>query len=282
MTRVKEVAKCVLQLKSESTQYWDDYDVKRWENTYIYHQIKRRKDGETFTIKDHIRGMVYSMLSSNIPWDNLNNMIDVKTGRIETVDAVFFQYDISKITEDRVRYFYEKLKEIEEPKRIIGFSTRKQMEALVKNNIPRLKAFEIEGGIEKNYDKYIDSKGEDDIDYKRLVKALSTPGSESKMVQLGVPLASEYLRNVGYDLPKPDRHICRILGKDLLGFSDKKYADPYEAIDFVKSIASEAGLSISETDYYLWSYCAKGYREICTKRNAKHDICCFKNICHYV
>ena len=35
-----------------------------WGNTFIKHQIDKRERGEKFTIKDHIRAMVYSMISS--------------------------------------------------------------------------------------------------------------------------------------------------------------------------------------------------------------------------
>ena len=38
---------------------------KYWNNTYIKHQIDKRNNGETFNINDHIRAMVYSMLSKH-------------------------------------------------------------------------------------------------------------------------------------------------------------------------------------------------------------------------
>jgi len=40
---------------------------KLWENTYIKKQIDRRKSGGAFTLKDHVRGMVYSMITSGAP-----------------------------------------------------------------------------------------------------------------------------------------------------------------------------------------------------------------------
>ena len=39
-------------------------ETKLWEHSFIKKQIDRREYQENFTIEDHIRGMVYSMLSS--------------------------------------------------------------------------------------------------------------------------------------------------------------------------------------------------------------------------
>lgn len=30
---------------------------------------------------------------------------------------------------------------------------------------------------------------------------------------MGIPLAAEFLKNLGYDVAKPDRHICRAVGE---------------------------------------------------------------------
>ena len=85
-----------------------------------------------------------------------------------------------------------------------------------------------------------------------------------KNPQLGPALVCEYLKNAGYDLAKPDRHICRILGSNILGCSEKATVPPYEALTLVAAIAEVIGKGVAETDYILWRYCATGYGEICT------------------
>lgn len=70
---------------------------KLWENTYIKKQIDMRKSGGTFTLKDHVRGMVYSMITSGAPWSRLEDSIDMATGQIASVDEIFFQYDIDTL-----------------------------------------------------------------------------------------------------------------------------------------------------------------------------------------
>jgi hypothetical protein len=46
-------------------------------------------------------------------------------------------------------------------------------------------------------------------DAKRLAVALGGTGSVHKLAGLGIPLVAESLKNIGYDLAKPDRHINR-------------------------------------------------------------------------
>ena len=62
-----------------------------------------------------------------------------------------------------------------------------------------------------------------------LIKTLSQQDSLNKLKQMDVALVCEYLKNVGYDFPKPDTHIRRILGRDILGFSTSREARPLRA-----------------------------------------------------
>ena len=96
---------------------------------------------------------------------------------------------------------------------------------------------------------------------------------------MDVALVCEYLRNVGFDLPKPDRHLRRILGKECLCFSEKDMVPPYEAIDIVTKIASALSKPVAEVDYILWAYCAKEYGEVCTKRQNCNTKCVVQNFC---
>ena len=43
-------------------------DNQLFKHTHIAKQIERREQGESFTLADHIRGMMYAMLSSGISW----------------------------------------------------------------------------------------------------------------------------------------------------------------------------------------------------------------------
>lgn len=245
---------------------------KLWENTYIKHQIDRRKEKGLFSIRDHIRAMVYSMLSSGVAWNRIANRTDNTTGEIKAVDEIFYDYvpeQILKCTPEQLR---DSLKDIHCASRY----TRRQMNALINVNIPKLLMFEQEYGMIECYYKNLI---EQDKTMIILVNALSDTKSKDKMSQMGIALVCEYLRNVGCDIPKPDRHIRRILGSDTLAFSSNSPATPFEVFDIISKIAVQLNKSVAEIDYILWSYCATGYGEICTIAKSKCDICIAKKYC---
>ena len=90
----------------------------------------------------------------------------------------------------------------------------------------------------------------------------------------------EMAMSYGYDISKPDRHICRILGSKNLGCSDSEITSIYEAFDIVAEIAKVLEKHTAEVDYILWSYCANGYGEICTVNKPNCDICVGKENCN--
>ena len=249
---------------------------KQWENTYIKKQIDKRKEAEeSFSLQDHIRGMVYSMLSSGVSWDRIIHNVDEKKGCIPAVDKIFFNYEAEKLLNVSPEELADKIKEI----RCGSQYTHKQMNALILVNIPKLRKLEQKyGNIDTCYQQWIGTDG----DLKPLIKQLSDPYGENKMCQMGIPLICEYLKNVGYDVGKPDRHIRRILGNDRLGFSDQKIVPEWEALDIIWDLVEKTGRSAAEVDYSLWMYCAKGYGEICRGRNPKCKECITKQYCHYV
>lgn len=248
-------------------------EEKLWENTYIKRQIDKRREGKEFTIEDHIRAMVYAMLSAGASWDcRIAGEVDSETGRLVSVDQVFCGYDTEKLLKKTPEQIKDGLNNIGCAPRFLS----QQMEALLSVNIPKLLAAEKEhGSIDAHYQTIIEAGG----GLKGLVTALSDSESPDKMDGLGIPLACEYLRNIGHDIPKPDTHICRILGSGYLAFSDKPEAPQMEAFDIVVKLAEQAGKSPAETDYILWSYCADGYGEVCVKQKPKCEICAAKEIC---
>ena len=127
------------------------------------------------------------------------------------------------------------------------------------------------------YQEYVSG----DSTLKSLVKALSAENSSYKLVQMAEPLTAEYLKNVGYDIAKPDRHIRRILGSAVLGCSQHEIVPIYETFDIVAALAKELNRPAAEVDYILWSYCANGHGEICTVKNPKCAICVANNCCNH-
>lgn len=245
---------------------------KLWENTFIKHQIDRRNAGEKFNIQDHIRAMVYSMISSGAPWKRVEERLDPVTGKITNLDKVFQNYDLEYLRNQSP----DQLIRLIAGCQFQSIYTKAQMKSLSTNISKFLKWEMTYGSIDAYYQTIIEKEG-----LLALLKSLSAYGSADKLTQLGPALAAEYLRNVGYDMPKPDRHITRILGSTCLGLSEKKNAGIEETFAIVSGVAKQLGKPIAEVDYILWSYCAKGYGEICTKKNPKCALCVAKSICKH-
>ena len=248
-------------------------EKKLWENTFIKHQIDRRKQGGTFSIEDHIRAMVYSMLSSGISWQRVEGGIDNDTGKSIPIDEIFHQYSVEKIMQFSPEELRDKIKELH----CASLQTLAQMKALLKANIPKLLAIEEQHcSIDNFYQHFINA----DPSLNTLVLVLSEKNSKYNLSQMGEALTAEYLRNVGYDISKPDRHIRRILGSKYLGCSEFEIVPIYEAFDIVAEIAAELGKPVAKVDYILWSYCANGYGEICTLNKPKCENCVAKEYCN--
>ena len=245
---------------------------KLWENTHVKKQIEKREQGKHFTISDHIRGMVYAMLSSGISWERVEKDIDESTGRILSIDQIFQNYDADTLLSCSV----ETLKEEIKVQRLAGISTNNQLKGLIPDNIRKLKQWEDTfGSIDSYYKRFI----EKDSSYQTLIETLSQSDSENKMKQLSEALTAEYLRNVGYDLAKPDRHVRRILGNSILACSEQEIVPVFEAMEIVREIAGILNRHVAEVDYILWSYCAKGYGEICTSKRPLCCDCVIRNYC---
>lgn len=248
---------------------------KLWENTYIKKQLDKRRDGGAFTVSDHIRGMVYSMLTSGAAWNRLEPHIDTATGQIPIIDDIFYQYDVTALLSADPAVLVGQVKE----HRLGTQYLTNQINALVGVNIGKLLAIEKEYG---SVDNFYQSLADKNDNLKTLVRELSVPGKPYKFAQLGEALTAEYLKNVGYDIGKPDRHICRILGSECLGCSKHQDVPPYEAIDIIADIAKSLNKPAAEMDYILWAYCASGFGEVCTKKNPKcMELCIAKSFCHY-
>lgn len=278
MKNIENTAKSVLlmdkQLRNELLIKDGILQAKKlWENTYIKKQIDKRRNGGTFTVRDHICAMVYSMLTSGAPWNRVEPHIDIQTGRIAILDEIFYQYDVDKLLSTAPAEFVSKIT----AQALGNPHIKNQMDALVNVNIKKLLTLEKEyGSVDNFYQSIIHT----DSTMKTLVKELSAVGKPHKFAQLGEALTAEYLRNVGYDIAKPDRHICRVLGSKYLACAESEIVPVYETFDIVANIAKELNKPVAEVDYILWSYCANGYGEICTAKNPKCKKCVVNNCKH--
>jgi hypothetical protein len=247
----------------EKNASWDN-DLKR-----SHEKVNKRKEedkGKIYSLNEHMEAVIYALLSNQRPWKCIDE-------NRSTIDKIFFDYDVEKIKNTEASYFINSLKKIRCGNRNIN----KQMNGLkdIINVLDKIK---------KKYgeiDNYFNNHPKVKAGYPYyLAKELANIKNEYKLKNMGVALVCEYFGNIGIDTAKPDTHIRRMLGKNILGVSKNEEATPEEAIKYIKEIADEKGIFQKEVDVLLWGYCADGYGEICTKDNPKCDMCVIKNYCN--
>lgn len=237
------------------TMKGNNYNLVELETTSA---INKRKAGNSFSLSEHVEGLIWSLLSNQRPWKGISDNKD-------NIRKIFHNFDYNYIMNENPEIFIDRLMEIKCGNRAI----KKQMYSLKYNIEIFLEIVKAYGSM----DNFVIS----DFPYN-IAKKISN--GKYKLKQIGFPLAMEYLRNVGIDTVKPDVHICRILGKKRLALSQYDIAKEREAADIIKNIADEVGLTSSEVDYILWQFCASGYAEICTKI-PKCEICKAHAYCKY-
>lgn len=218
---------------------------------------KRMMD-HSFTFDEHVKGMIYAMLSNRRPWKQIES-------HIRKIDKLFFDYDPKHIKEMNAEYFIKGIENLS----CGNIDIEHQMKSL-KHNIETMETLEYEYGT---LDAYVFSKSPD-----KIVAELSDRDSDYKLERMGKALTYEYLRNVGVDACKPDTHLRRFLGGARMGSCNRETATEKETIEQVKQIAEEAGMKMYEVDQIIWNFCADGYGEVCTA-TPHCDRCVVKEKC---
>ena len=235
-TRFPEFQKLIDTRESRGFDYKKDYQI-------VIDHINKRARKEPYSLSEHISGMVFSELSNQRPWKPIQE-------NAENITRIFHNFDadaLLKMSSDQLKEIVNGLKAIKCGNRQIS----KQV-ATLPDNIRTLLKIEAEYG---SIDAYYNETPVDEIR-----KTLSS--GKYKLKQMGVPLVSEYLRNVGVDIIKPDTHVKRILGR--LGYTANNPATDEEAIRVCEEIAAEYGVRNVEVDAVLWQYCANSYSPVCT------------------
>ena len=221
-------------------------DYERWIDDFgQVAALKQRKLGRVFTLREHVRGLLLAQLSNNRPWGPIAENRD-------QIDKVFMNYDPESLKHADPDRLASQIKDLRCGNRGIG----KQMEGLCRN----IGTFERIGDI----DRFIQSD-------KPEVIASHFASGKYKLVQIGFPLAMEYLRNVGIDTVKPDLHICRMIGPDRLALTDQ-VPSPEQAHSVLMTWAKDRDESALYIDNLLWLFAAKDYAAICTAR-PRCDVC---------
>lgn len=223
----------------------------------ILEAVKQRKNGKSFSFEEHLRGFVYAQLSALVSWKKIK---DNQT----KLDEIFCNFDRHELKDKSAE---DLINEITAIKCHNPYTTKNQMRSL-KTNIETFERIEQDFG---SLEKFITHSTPSNI-----IKLLADSNSTYKIKYMGVPIACEYVRNVGIDIIKPDVHIKRIVSAGRLNLVTAK--SDYKIIDEFQELSKQTGINQAKMDYLLWNYCSKGYGEICTA-TPKCNECVIRKYC---
>lgn len=221
--------------------------------------VEARAAGRTWSDDDTFRGLLLAVLSNNTDWS-----------KVERV-----QPDLAKLFSDFSLNSYAELPASEIGNRILPwFLERKagsvSLERDLVNLIDTARLLTEHSRVHGTAESYFTSLVRRlDGDPKQAALRLGS-GTEYKLPAFGVALAAEALKNLGFDVAKPDRHVARAVASfGLVRFrnwpdgsgraapplsSRKSYLAVMEA---VQDIANAAAMPVVKVDNAIWLLCAK-------------------------
>ena len=221
--------------------------------------VEARAAGKTWSDDETFKGLLLAVLSNNTDWS--------KVERIQAELAELFSGFSLKS--------YAELPACEVGERILPwFLDRKAGSVTLKRDLINLIGaarilFEysrVHGSAEIYFTSLV---RELDGDPKQAALRLGSPG-KGKLPALGVALAAEALKNLGFDVAKPDRHIKRAVasfglvpcekwpgrnGRAAPSFSSRRSC--LAVMEAVQDIATAAGAPVVLVDNAIWMLCAK-------------------------
>ncbi len=212
--------------------------------------VKERMSGATWNDDEVFEASLMSLLSSNIGWSKIEKICSELRGlfsgfSLETYAAL----QDAKIENDFIPWFES---------RKAGAPWLKRNLLLLKNTaLKLLKHSRTHGSAEHYFTSLAHGCGNDP---KQMALQLGRTGGKYKLEGFGVPLAAEMLKNLGFDVAKPDRHIVRAVESFVLvNFRNSKTPNESEFLQtmtVVEDIASAADEYISFVDNAIWLLCA--------------------------
>jgi endonuclease III len=245
--------------KIESTLTYNDVDFEKIINEMgQVSAAEKRSNGYEFSLNDHLRGFILSLLSNQRPWKQIANNLD-------NLEKIFFNYESDNLKNADPEVLSNEIKAI----KCGNISIKRQMETLPYNISILEKISEKYGSI----DNFITSKPVEEI-----AECLSNEKSPYKLKQLGMALTMEYLKNVGLSGMKPDTHLLRICGPERLNIIPE--TNSKEQLIVFERFSKEAGVSTTYLDNLIWIFGANEYGEICSSTPKCHK-CELNEICNY-
>lgn len=213
--------------------------------------VKKRMSGATWSDDEVFEASLMSLLSSNMDWSKIEEIGPGLRGLFSGFSLEkYAALQDKKIENDFVPWFENQKASSRERKKNLLY---------LRNTARKLLGHSRMHGSADHY--FTSLAYECGNDPKQMALRLGRTGGKYKLEGFGVPLAAEMLKNLGFDVAKPDRHIRRAVESfGLVSFrtSDRQSeSELFQTMAVVEDIASVAGRYISFVDNAIWLLCAK-------------------------
>lgn len=164
--------------------------------------VERREAGASWTDGDVLEALTRAVLSNNTDWKKVETVLP-------ELREAFSDFDLEGFAARDEEYVDTTLVPWFKQRRAGSMTMAGSLKGLLRT-ARVLSAWSRQHGSAESY--FLDVLSAEAGDVKRAAVALGKPSSPKKLPALGVPIAAESLRNLGFDLAKPDRHVCRAVG----------------------------------------------------------------------
>lgn len=159
----------------------------------------KRAAGESFSDEEVFKGVLWAVLSSNIDWSRVERALPELEDWIGSYSPQLYSSRDATYIDDLNDWF--------KSKKAGSMVLRRNLTYLI-DTAQILSDWSSKHG---SADSYFTKAVQDGGDPFAAVMLLGNDPSY-KLPALGTAIAAETMRNLGYDIAKPDRHICRAMG----------------------------------------------------------------------
>jgi endonuclease III len=235
------------RLKSRMAAWCETWSEKVTETAVSEEVLQRRRSGGQFSNQEVFEGLVLAILSNQTDWSRIKKL------RGQELSGAFDGFEIEQ---------YAKRTDAEIENLNSWFKERKAGSRTRLNDLRRLR--ETAQKLIAHHGGWIDSYFSDCIAESgaQPAKAVFEIGGASKwkLPGYGPALSAEALRNIGYDLAKPDTHILRAVRQwELVNFnsaSQPRAEELRQAMEAIDRFAAAIQVRCTYADSVIWTACS--------------------------
>jgi hypothetical protein len=183
-----------------------DSDLPRWrasiDDFRQVSAIEEREQGRRWSDDEIFKGLFLSVLSSSTDWSKVERVGLELSAVVHGFSITWYgALSPADVSGTLVPWF--------QSRKAGSLTLNKSLQRLIETAKQLSRVSQSHGSLEDYLGHILSECGRDP---KSLALALGESSSSRKLPGLGVALAAEFLKNIGYDVCKPDRHINRAAG----------------------------------------------------------------------